>query len=181
MTAYSDLGVSPAARYERAIAMVGLTKNDLALIVDTSYLVTESAEQIVVGLYDHLTSFPEAKDLFERAHNVSGDTMKTRVASIHGWLREVIALVARAPDLIPDALTATGRSHAGQGKGGVVIPLDLMLLTMAYLQESITRAVDVKEGGQPAAAAWRRFLWVAFDLMAATYDDQPRTELAAGG
>jgi hemoglobin-like flavoprotein len=170
---YSTSPDSPVARMKRASNFIGLSERDLQLIRQTSPLVRKHAGTLVDALYERLSSFPESADLLSAASASTGEGLARRREALTAWLGNVLKLVQQESDVVPQAVRSTGAVHAGTGKSAVVVPLDLMVLSTASLQNAINIIlVDEREADGETVAAWGKLVWVLFDLMASGYDGE---------
>ena len=171
MTVYSAKDLTPPERLKRASEFLELGERDLQLIRQTSGIVRSRADHIVGRLYDRLASFPESAELLTQASSVTGEGLERRRDALTNWLGNVVKLVEEGSDWLPEALHTTGATHAGAGKSEVRVPIDLMVLTMALLEDTISaELLRARPGDLDAVWAWTKLLWVAFDVMAAAYD-----------
>ena len=164
-------------RLVRGSTFMELQDRDLQLVRQTAAMVRQHAGTIVDDLYERLAAFPEAAALLARASDATGEDIDRRREALKAWLRNVLTLVDQDSDWLPQALRSTGALHAGASKSSVRVPLDLMVMTMASLQNSINSLlIEVGHASAEAVAAWGKLLWLIFDVMASAYDD----ELPAG-
>jgi hemoglobin-like flavoprotein len=170
---YSEAQLGPRERLERSAEFLAISDRDLQLVRQTAHVVRQHAGSIVNELYDNLTRFPESRELLDQSVAATGEGVERRREALTAWLGNVLTLTEEASDWLPEALHSTGAVHAGASKSSVRIPLDLMVMTMASLQNSINvLLVGVANANAETVAAWGKVLWLVFDLMAAAYDDE---------
>ncbi|HEX5939061.1 MAG TPA: protoglobin domain-containing protein [Dehalococcoidia bacterium] len=170
---YSEAQLGPRERLERSADFLTISDRDLQLVRQTAHLVRQHAGSIVKELYDNLTRFPESRELLDKSLAATGEGIERRREALTAWLGNVLTLIEEASDWLPDAVRSTGAVHAGSSKSSVQVPLDLMVMTMASLQNSINMLlVGVANASAETVAAWGKVLWLTFDMMAAAYDDE---------
>jgi hemoglobin-like flavoprotein len=174
VTVYSDLRLPPKERLKRTSEFLGLSERDLQLIRQTSGIIREHAGELVSQLYDRLAAFPESAELLANASAATGEGLDRRREALANWLGNIVKLAEEGSDWLPEALYSTGATHTGLSKSKVRVPLDLMVLSTALLQNAIVAEVlRQRPGDMEAAGAWTRITWLALDLMAAAYDELP--------
>lgn len=157
----------------RGSALMELQDRDLQLVRQTAGIIRQHAGTIVDELYERLTALPEAAALLARATDATGEDVDRRQEALKAWLRNVLTLVDQDSDWLPQALRSTGAVHAGSSKSSVRVPLDLMVMTMASLQNSINSLlIEVGHASGETVAAWGKLLWLIFDVMASAYDEE---------
>ncbi|MEX2238721.1 MAG: protoglobin domain-containing protein [Dehalococcoidia bacterium] len=154
-------------RYRRAAQFLDFRDVDVHLVSTSSRFVISQLDTLVDNFYERMSAFAETERLFVKAHAISGESMDHRTWTLKTWVGHVLALLERAPALLPDTLAVTGAAHAGEGKSGVVIPHELMVLTVSLLEGIVAEAL---QGAAPGSlASWHKFWWVCADVMSFGY------------
>lgn len=161
----------------RTSSFLRLEESDIREIQRTVPVVAPHLDSLVEDVYDQMTSFGEFAVLFQQAHVSTGESIDVRVATLKSWLLRVLEMIESNPAELARFLATTGASHAGVGPGKVYVPMRLMVLTIAYLEVGLLRALA--DAGAAAAVAWHKLLWVALDGMASAYGADPAWDRSA--